>query len=110
GTAVWIMIHADDAPRIGLELREHPDFVSSGNVGHPVHSQCIFLRPSEVLELREKGFRVYRIEQWEGDAVFIPSGTPHQVTNLSDSIKVACDFICPLHVDSTEKTASELRQ
>ncbi|KAI0026352.1 hypothetical protein K488DRAFT_75409, partial [Vararia minispora EC-137] len=32
------------------------------------------------------------------------------VTNLSDSVKVACDFICPLHVDSTEQTASELRQ
>ncbi|PPQ81345.1 hypothetical protein CVT26_014429 [Gymnopilus dilepis] len=38
--------------------------------------------------------------QEPGDAVFIPPGCPHQVTNIGNCIKIATDFICPSDIES----------
>ncbi|KAI0348739.1 hypothetical protein OH77DRAFT_1416022 [Trametes cingulata] len=42
----------------------------------------------------------YTILQRRGDAVFVPAGCAHQVSNATDCIKVACDFVSPESVSA----------
>ena len=51
----------------------------------------------------------FRIYQRPGEAVFIPAGCAHQVCNLSDCIKVACDFVSPENVERCERLTREFR-
>jgi len=45
-----------------------------------------------------------------GDAVFIPSGAPHQVQNVSDCIKVALDFVSAEGAQHALQNTRELRR
>lgn len=47
--------------------------------------------------------------QFLGDAVFIPSGAPHQVKNLHSCIKIAEDFVSPENLDRCLITTNEFR-
>ncbi|KAF8223746.1 hypothetical protein L208DRAFT_1315411, partial [Tricholoma matsutake] len=37
-----------------------------------------------------------------GEAVIIPPGCPHQVSNISNSLKIAVDFVSPSHISELE--------
>lgn len=59
---------------------------------------------------REYGVRGWRFVQHEGEAVFLPAGTPHQVRNLRSSIKVAADFVSPEHISRCLELTQTWRQ
>lgn len=63
------------------------------------------------LRRRLKAFGVdsYTIIQYEGDAVFIPAGAPHQVLNVLDCIKVALDFVAPENLSECINLTDEFR-
>ena len=76
----------------------------------PIHAQSFYLD----VELRKKlfeeyGVKSFRIYQRPGEAVFIPAGCAHQVLNLADCIKVACDFVSPENILRCEKLTEEFR-
>ena len=71
-----------------------------GKNDDPIHDQSFYLDA----ELRKRLRKEYKIEgytiiQYEGDAVFIPAGAPHQVVNLLDCVKIAEDFVSPENIE-----------
>ncbi|KZV61224.1 hypothetical protein PENSPDRAFT_693583 [Peniophora sp. CONT] len=79
--------------------------------GDPIHCQQVCLKPEDIETLGRHGIQVHVIEQRVGDAVFIPAGAPHQVTNVGGSmIKIATDFVFPSHVPIVLQVSLELRQ
>ncbi|KZV63687.1 hypothetical protein PENSPDRAFT_691414 [Peniophora sp. CONT] len=79
--------------------------------GDPIHSQTVCLAPEDIVRLKRHGIRVNVIEQRVGDAVFIPAGAPHQVTNLRGAmIKIATDFVYLTHIASVVEVSTQLRQ
>lgn len=110
--AIWHIYHARDADKIrdflnktaisqGVKLEPHHD---------PIHDQSWFLDSA----LRQKLYAEYAVEgysilQCMGDAVFIPAGTPHQVRNLHNCIKVAEDFVSPENVGHCFQLTQEFR-
>nr|XP_010918374.1 probable JmjC domain-containing histone demethylation protein 2C [Elaeis guineensis] len=51
----------------------------------------------------------WTFEQKPGEAVFIPSGCPHQVRNLKSCMKVALDFMSPESVHECIRLTEEYR-
>ena len=50
----------------------------------PIHDQTAYLEQDDLEKLRQRSqVESYAILQFLGDAVFIPSGAPHQVTSLT---------------------------
>ncbi|KAH7917085.1 hypothetical protein BV22DRAFT_988083, partial [Leucogyrophana mollusca] len=80
------------------------------DTGDPIHSQSVYLTPSMLSDLAAKyGVQPYTIVQRVGDAVFIPAGCPHQVSNATDAIKIACDFVSIKNLAASEHLVNELR-
>ncbi|KAI1785486.1 hypothetical protein LXA43DRAFT_899759 [Ganoderma leucocontextum] len=78
--------------------------------GDPIHAQAIFLTDEMIQQFTTHSkFPVWRIHQRLGDAVFIPAGCAHQVRNVCNATKVACDFISIENLARTHRVASELR-
>ncbi|TFY51346.1 hypothetical protein EVG20_g11042 [Dentipellis fragilis] len=79
GGAHWTIFHRKDAASLSKFLKESrtPKYE---DVGDPIHSQTIYLTPRDLQLLEEEHHIVpYVFTQKQGDAVFIPSGSPHQV-------------------------------
>jgi len=75
-----------------------------------IHDQTAYLEKEDLEKLREwSQVEAYPILQFEGDAVFIPSGAPHQVKNLHSCIKIAEDFVSPENLDRCLITTNEFR-
>ncbi|KAI9316015.1 hypothetical protein BX666DRAFT_1860155 [Dichotomocladium elegans] len=66
----------------------------------PIHDQWLYLN-NEMRERLEKehGIKSWRIFQNAGDAVFIPAGCAHQVSNYHSAVKCAYDFVSPENVN-----------
>ncbi|KAA1480188.1 hypothetical protein DENSPDRAFT_760313, partial [Dentipellis sp. KUC8613] len=108
--ARWVIFDRNDAQALSNLLRVSPRFGYKGP-GDPIHSQNIYLTPEDLQFLRDvHHITPYVFTQQPGDAVFIPAGSPHQVCNFSDSIKVAYDFICMENLPTTLDLAREYRQ
>ncbi|RPD53490.1 hypothetical protein L227DRAFT_490016, partial [Lentinus tigrinus ALCF2SS1-6] len=92
--AEWYIFDPDDLKplRAYLRSKRHADYDSQGTED-PIHAQQTFLDERMLEELSLLGVRPYKIEQCLGDAVFIPAGAAHQVSNVQACIKVACDFL-----------------
>ncbi|KAI0091874.1 hypothetical protein BDY19DRAFT_927217 [Irpex rosettiformis] len=108
GTAAWDLFKAEDAPKIRKFLRKR----FKGQYQHdPIHSQQFYLDTQLRQELYDE-FQVksYRVYQRPGDVVFIPAGCAHQVCNLADCIKVACDFVSPENINRCEILTKEFRE
>lgn len=75
----------------------------------PVHDQDWFIDSELRQRFMQKGIEEFTIVQYEGDAVFIPAGAPHQVRNLSDCIKVALDFVAPENLSECLNLTEEFR-
>ncbi|VDB98840.1 unnamed protein product [Peniophora sp. CBMAI 1063] len=101
------MIDRDHMARTEILLR---DWKKGEFDGHPIHSQQIFITPDDVERLRDAKIHVWTFVQRPGQAVFIPAGVGHQVTNLSSCIKIAVDFVNPANVMHSNKIGQELRQ
>ena len=125
GYALWHIFAAADLPVLRQFLMEQGIFRGKGD---PVHSQTVCLTPKLLQLLFDKyGIRPYIIHQYLGQAVYIPAGcahqvrysislelscllTPAQVTNITDAIKIACDFICIANLPATQKLRSEFHE
>ncbi len=112
GCAVWDIFRAEDSNAIRDYLREK--WSHREKFSDPIHSQIFYLNSDHRQELFEKkGVFAHRIYQYpvsmlagprsrpqltcviQGQAVLIPAGCAHQVCNLADCIKIACDFVSP---------------
>ncbi|VDC05425.1 unnamed protein product [Peniophora sp. CBMAI 1063] len=105
--AQWTMIDRDDMAVAGDLLRK---WKAGSFKGHPIHSQQITLTDKDVEDLRRAGVHVWTLIQRQGDAVFIPAGVGHQVTNLSSCIKIAVDFITAANIAYSQRIGQELRE
>ncbi|KAI0332443.1 hypothetical protein GY45DRAFT_1369153 [Cubamyces sp. BRFM 1775] len=108
GCAAWDIFRAEDTAKLRKFLRKK----FKGQYQHdPIHSQQFYLDASLRQELyKDYGVKSHRIYQKPGEAVFIPAGCAHQVCNLADCIKVACDFVSPENIDRCETLTREFRE
>lgn len=95
--------------------------------GSPVHGQRVYLNEKHIQEMSAiAGLKPFTIHQRKGDVVFIPGNCAHQVrglngfihfidsytqvSNNSDCIKYARDFLCPMQLAEVCMVQEELRQ
>jgi hypothetical protein len=77
GYAIWHIFAAADLPLLRLFFIEEGVFMGMGD---SVHSQTICITPALLRRLSDKyGIRPYVINQYVGQAVYIPAGCAHQV-------------------------------
>eukprot|EP00270_Netrium_digitus_P005319 TRINITY_DN16992_c0_g1_i1.p1 TRINITY_DN16992_c0_g1~~TRINITY_DN16992_c0_g1_i1.p1 ORF type:complete len:312 (+),score=111.89 TRINITY_DN16992_c0_g1_i1:51-938(+) len=116
GGALWDIFRREDVPKLRAFLRTHQtDFMHFNlqpvqTVSHEVHDQVFFLSERHISALKEEyGVEPWTFVQYQGEAVFIPAGCPHQVRNLKSCMKVAMDFVSMENVEECEKLAMEFR-
>ncbi|RDX51828.1 hypothetical protein OH76DRAFT_1346367 [Lentinus brumalis] len=109
--AEWDIFAPEDLPALRGYLRAKcakPD--AQKGAMDPVHAQQTYLTAEMLHELRAINVRPYKIKQRLGDAVFIPAGAAHQVSNCQPCIKVACDFLCIEGIAESVKVAADFRK
>ncbi|KAI0689579.1 hypothetical protein C8T65DRAFT_588533 [Cerioporus squamosus] len=106
--AEWLVFEPHDLEGLRAYLcsKRSPDEA----LGDPVHAQQTYVNEAMLIDLRALGIRPYKIRQRLGDAVFIPAGAAHQVSNVQACIKVACDFLCVEGVVESAKVSADFRR
>ncbi|KAG5672190.1 hypothetical protein PVAND_002340 [Polypedilum vanderplanki] len=109
--ALWLMFHSTDVNKLRNALREYAkeNNIPLKSKEDPIHNQDWYVDVKLKRALEKKGIRSYSIIQYEGDCVFIPAKTPHQVTNIFDCIKIALDFVSPENVVECINLTNEFR-
>ena len=74
--AQWDIVHREDATLVSSYLLEKYGPFADGS--HPIHAQKYFLTDQDIETLRHRGARIYRIDQYVGDAIFILAGCVYQ--------------------------------
>ncbi|KAI1783926.1 hypothetical protein LXA43DRAFT_902649, partial [Ganoderma leucocontextum] len=105
--ALWHIYRAEDSDAIRTYLRTKGLYTVRED---PIHARQTYLTSSMRLELRKLDVVAFEVHQKVGDAVFIPAGCAHQVSNLHSCIKVACDFLCPEGIVLSSKISEEFRR
>ena len=126
--AVWDLFSPEDSSIVRKFLKEVAGFKGEGD---PIHSQTICMTPTLLKLLWETyGVRSYRIYQRVGEAVYIPAGCAHQVrffilclsayywqvdiydqvSNATDAIKIACDYVSIANLQRTHQLLAEFRE
>ncbi|CAF3492184.1 unnamed protein product [Rotaria socialis] len=105
--ALWHLFRSDDAKKIREYVgRAHRKAAGSDTI----HDQTAYLEKEDLDKLRDwSKVESYPMLQFLGDAIFIPSGAPHQVKNLHSCIKIAEDFVSPENLDRCLITTNEFR-
>lgn len=105
--AVWHIFPYDSLKILKRFIRRY----KKCNDLHPIFDHAFYLTAHD-LQLLEKKFKLvpYTIYQHVGDTVFIPAGCAHQVTNYSNSIKCAFDFLSPENVEGSLFISKQLRK
>ncbi|KAL1742882.1 hypothetical protein HDZ31DRAFT_83810 [Schizophyllum fasciatum] len=105
--AAWDIFRPEDS----VTIREFMRRTLHRTSVDPIHSQHYYLDDKLRHDLfEETGVRAYHFQQRPGEAVLIPAGCAHQVSNLSDCIKVAVDFVSPENVERCEQLTEEFRR
>nr|QDF21461.1 lysine-specific demethylase 3A [Brachionus koreanus] len=111
--ALWHIFKPNDADNIRtfLSLRDIKREKEIVNGNDPIHDQTNYLNKKMIEDLKsEYNVEVFTIVQFLGDAIFIPSGAPHQVRNLSSCIKVAGDFVTPHGITDCLLLTEQIRE
>ncbi|KAF8239856.1 hypothetical protein L208DRAFT_1235759 [Tricholoma matsutake] len=79
-------------------------------MAHPIIAEVHYISP----EVNKHAFLNSGIAGWYttqllGGAVIIPPGCPHQVSNISNSLKITIDFVSPSHISELEMLHSAFR-
>ncbi|MCO5573634.1 hypothetical protein L7F22_027406 [Adiantum nelumboides] len=89
GGALWDIFRRQDVAKLREYLNQHwKEFrhIKEDPLSHvddPIHDQTIFLNEEHKKKLKEEfGVEPWSFQQFTGEAVFIPTGCPHQVRNL----------------------------
>ncbi|KAH9915967.1 uncharacterized protein BXZ73DRAFT_54039, partial [Epithele typhae] len=107
--AVWHLF----PPESLASLRQYLLIISQWSEadGDPIHSQQIYVTEDMCTVLKlQYNVHVVRIEQYLSDAVFIPAGWAHQVLNVQNAIKIACDFVSVQNLSVTASLMSKQRE
>lgn len=110
--AIWYIYPASEADairKILFEVAKERGKPMDKN-DDPLHNQDCFIDYALRQRLKQIGINGYSIVQWEGDAIFIPAGSPHQVLNINDCIKVALDFVSPENINECINLTTEFRK
>lgn len=109
--AVWHIYPAHQADDIRELLHEvaREKGTPLGPNDDPIHDQDWYLTNDLRKRLKARGVDGFTLVQYEGDAVFIPAGAPHQVLNILDCIKVALDFVAPENLPECFNLTEEFR-
>jgi lysine-specific demethylase 3 len=109
--AIWHIFHSTDVSKLQNALHEYAKANSIPLKPHedPIHNQDWYVDVKLKRALEEKGISFYTIIQYEGDCIFVPAKTPHQVTNIFDCIKIALDFVTPENVSECFNLTNEFR-
>ena len=113
-TAVNVMMQSMGGPLVPGALwlfwrRRHALQVLQAIGAHGPLNQGNRLTEQDIDNLRAKGCDPIIVEQYPGDAVYIPIGMWHQVTNLHPCVKVARDYLPIWGVESQESFYHETR-
>ncbi|KAH6896422.1 Jmjd1a protein [Coprinopsis sp. MPI-PUGE-AT-0042] len=109
GCALWDIFRACDSDKIRTFLRKTHNLAVTHS--DPIHGQQFYLDDDMRLRLHHQfGVKSYRIYQRPGEAIFIPAGCAHQVLNMSDSIKIAIDYVSPENIDRCAQLTREFRE
>ncbi|KAI0373844.1 hypothetical protein BV20DRAFT_1033715 [Pilatotrama ljubarskyi] len=108
--ALWHIFRPDDLEKLQEYLRLRTSTQQGAEISDPIHDQSVYLTPAMLEDLRILGVRPFAVQQQVGDAVFIPAGCAHQVSNTSACIKIACDFLCLDSVPWSARVSEQLSQ
>ncbi|RDB22372.1 hypothetical protein Hypma_010529 [Hypsizygus marmoreus] len=117
-SAINIMLHSKDMRH---RMGAHWDIWSKADIAHlsmalapnTPSDQCSISQPiiqkkfyaGRALledEYSKTGQHHWSFEQLPGEAVIIPLGCPHQVSNRGQCVKIACNFISHSHISVLE--------
>ncbi|KAL6305924.1 hypothetical protein BKA93DRAFT_730448 [Sparassis latifolia] len=105
GFALWHLFLAVTTPALDRALQ------TEYGLQNPIYTHSVYWTPDMLECLATKyGIRVITVHQYPGQAVFIPAGCPHQVCNMVDAIKIACDFFSVENITHTQHLTKELHQ
>lgn len=110
--AIWHIFpahQADDMRKVLFKVAKEEGRAMGVN-DDPIHDQNWYIDEELRKRLQEHEITAYTIVQYEGDAVFIPAGAPHQVLNVLDCIKVALDFVAPENLTECLNLTEEFRR
>ncbi|KAL0077284.1 hypothetical protein J3Q64DRAFT_1767764 [Phycomyces blakesleeanus] len=108
--AVWDIYAYEDLAEIKNFVDKIAKEMGVKGILDPVHSQWIYLNDSlQQRLLEEHNITSWRIYQNPGDAVYIPAGCAHQVSNYHSAIKCAFDFISPENIDRCIDVTNQFR-
>ncbi|KAF9500281.1 hypothetical protein BDN71DRAFT_1382288 [Pleurotus eryngii] len=94
GEALWHVFLSKDADR----LKEYVSAKCKApwlNDHSFLNQYNKYLTPTELAELKDLGIVPFTFLQHQEDVVFIPAGSPHQVSNVTPCVKLAADFLAP---------------
>ncbi|KAG2229914.1 hypothetical protein INT48_008295 [Thamnidium elegans] len=95
-SALWHIFPYESFEKVGSYIAGHKEIGSL----HPILDHAFYLGQDDLKALEQEYNVVpFTLYQNPGDTVYIPAGCAHQVTNYSNSIKCAYDFISPENVD-----------
>eukprot|EP00210_Caulerpa_lentillifera_P008628 g8231.t1 len=100
GAAVWYVIARRD-------IAEVKQFLGDVDV---FSKKDTYLEAAQRDELAEKGVQIWSFSQNDNEAVYVPSGCPHQVRNTRSCLKVAVDFFPPQSAPVVMGLTEHLRQ
>lgn len=109
--AIWHIFPPEDAQKIRKFFQHFkPKQYGEKCSDDPIHDEIWYLDRNLRDLLEGYGVKCFTIEQYVGDAIFIPAGAPHQVLNVVDSIKIATDFVSPENLSTCVNLSKEFRK
>ncbi|KAJ3551840.1 hypothetical protein NM688_g4478 [Phlebia brevispora] len=107
--ALWIIFAPEDTDKIRHYLCQKYQLNTADAC--PIHLQKYYLQNSDIRALyAQEQVIPYIFTQKKGQAICIPAGCAHQVSNNGACIKVAADFVCLSQVSMNRRLRDEFHE